>query len=80
MEFDRDDGMFPTVSSYIFFALVVSPSPRNQPKIPHNDDKIQQLQDVEVFHNIHFILKMFRRQTYNPKNLLFRCNSLASQI
>ena len=68
LEFERVDGMFPTFSSYIFSVLLFSPSARNQPKTPHNDDKIQQLKDIEVFHNIYFILKTFRRQTYNPIN------------
>ena len=65
LEFEWVYGMFPTFSSYIFFVLLFSPSARNQPKTPHNDDKIQQLKDNEAFHNFYFILKRFRRQTYN---------------
>ena len=32
LEFERVDGMFPTFSSYIYFALLVSPSTKNQAK------------------------------------------------
>ena len=41
LEFERVDGVFPTFSSYIHIALLVSPSGRNQPKTTHNNDKIQ---------------------------------------
>ena len=47
----------------LYITLLVSPSARNQPKTTHNDDKIQQVKDVEVFHHFYFILKTFRAQT-----------------
>ena len=40
------------------------------PPSPHNEDKIQQLKEIEVFHENYFILKIFLRQTYNPIILL----------
>ena len=63
LEFQRVDGVFPTFPSYIYFALPVSPSGGNQPKTTHNDDKVQQVKNIEVFHNLYFILKTFRGQT-----------------
>ena len=63
LEFERVDTVFPTFSSYIYITLLVSPSARNQPKTTHNENKIQQVKDIEVFHDFYFILKMFRAQT-----------------
>ena len=40
LEFERVNGVFPTFYSYIYFAILVSLSTRNQAKTTHNDDKI----------------------------------------
>ena len=80
LEFERFNGVFPTFSSYTFFALFFFSQRQKPTQYTHNDGKIQQLKDIEVSHNTYFILKTFRRQTYNPIHLLYKCNMLASQI
>ena len=53
--------VFPTFFSYISPFLFL-PAPETNPK-QHNDGKIQQVKDNEVFHDFYFILKTFRAQT-----------------
>ena len=51
LEFEGVDGqhvsnLFLKYSCHLFY----SPTTRNQPKTPHNDDKIHQFKDIGVFH------------------------------